>query len=114
GLEPNYISLVVLSHNKVMVVDCMAGNLRLYSLQDGDLLAIYDKLESAPCDICICATQDDETEMAVWLETCQIQILSIKSTGLTSTITTVRKLEIMTKFDDCQGIKYLNEKLLIC
>ncbi|KAK3600419.1 hypothetical protein CHS0354_023627 [Potamilus streckersoni] len=113
-LAPNYSSLVVLSHDKVIVLDNMAGNLRLHSILDGQLLAVYDKLESAPCDICICSTHDNEIKMAVWLETCPIEILSIKFTGLTSTITTVRKLDIMMKFDDCQGVKYLNEKLLIC
>ncbi|KAK3611478.1 hypothetical protein CHS0354_039089 [Potamilus streckersoni] len=109
-LDPVYIGLLVLSQDKIIIVDSKANQLRLYSLQDGRLLAVHIT-KSIPMDICFC--NDDETQMALCLNTGQIEILSVKFTNQTTEITGIKTLNLQKDFDGCLGVKYLNRKLVV-
>ncbi|KAK3578170.1 hypothetical protein CHS0354_011694 [Potamilus streckersoni] len=105
-----FTGLVVLSQDKIIVVDRNACKVRLHSLQDGRLLAVH-RTESDPWDICVC--NEDETKMAVCLLSGQIEILSVKSTNKTTEITRMETLNVRTGFDGCSGVKYFNKKLVV-
>ncbi|KAK3588518.1 hypothetical protein CHS0354_022993 [Potamilus streckersoni] len=109
----SYSGLVILPPDKMMVVDNKAGNVRLHNLQDGRQLAVY-KPESRPVEICACTIKDNETKLAVSLEFCgQIEIISVKYTDQTTSITRVKTLDIKTGLDSCNGLYYLNKRLMI-
>ncbi|KAK3584404.1 hypothetical protein CHS0354_010180 [Potamilus streckersoni] len=112
-IDPWYTSFVILPGDMLLVVDGWFCNVRLHSLQDGQILARSDKLLSRPYGACVCTTQDNDIQLAVSLVKAQIEILSVKFIGTIVNITRVRTLDVSSGFRRCYAVKHFKENLLV-